>query len=300
MNRVIQASVVNLVRQYRASVLPLVVPGSVRSNHALNGRTMPFHRTFASPNSVELPMKSVMKDLKMLARHLITVLVLPRTKTICPPKKRISSAIPVHATPPSVVPTPTGLTLVNVAPLVVEVFNREQDVLSLQTMLLQINVRKRNNLVIEMNVQNGLHGKHGQLVMVHVPIEQPILLQREQDIDVGIRKMAVPKPAKMTPVAQQMDAIKSKKKSAILNFVNLNASGQNGVHGVFVLLTVPRVFRFVDVLRTKIKVPHVLEMVPTAEFAKTAMLNALFVLTNTKNVPRSAKSSARIFATRLN
>ena len=49
----------------------------------------------------------------------------------------------------------------------------------------------------------------------------------------------------------------------------------------------------------KIKVPHALATVLTADFAKKAMLNALFVLINTKNVQRLTKSSAQMFDTRL-
>jgi len=50
----------------------------------------------------------------------------------------------------------------------------------------------------------------------------------------------------------------------------------------------------------KMKAPHVPATEPTVDFAKTMMKNVLYVLTNMKNVQRSAKYSAQIFAIKLN
>ena len=49
----------------------------------------------------------------------------------------------------------------------------------------------------------------------------------------------------------------------------------------------------------KIKVLHALATVLTADFAKKAMLNVLFVLINTKSVQRLAKCSAQMSDTRI-
>ena len=50
----------------------------------------------------------------------------------------------------------------------------------------------------------------------------------------------------------------------------------------------------------KIKVLHVKAMPQTAELVKKAMKNVPSVLINTKNVPRSTKSSVQMFDTRSN
>jgi len=50
----------------------------------------------------------------------------------------------------------------------------------------------------------------------------------------------------------------------------------------------------------KIKVLHVKAMPQTAELVKIAMKNVPSVLINTKNVPRSTKSSVQMFDTRSN
>ena len=116
--------------------------------------------------SASTPLKPTL-TLKMLAQSLTTASARPRIKTICPLKNQISLATSVNVTRPFVVHTRTGLTGVTVAPLVTEVFNLEPDVLNSQ-MMLQINVKTKSKLATKMNVQNGLHGKHGLLAMVNV------------------------------------------------------------------------------------------------------------------------------------
>lgn len=165
----------------------------------------------------------------------------PRIKTICPQKNQISSAILDHVTHPSAVHLPYGRSLVTVAPLVTEVFNQDLDVLNLQTILLKINVKKKNRHAMKTNVQNGLHGKLGLLVMVNVLMVT--IYQREQDTAVGIKRMVAAKLVRTTLVVRHLVVTNNKKKNVILNHANLSAFGLNGVHGVVVLLTVPQVFK---------------------------------------------------------
>merc|ERR1719394_958076 len=174
--------------------------------------------------SASTPLKPTL-TLKMLAQSLTTASARPRIKTICPLKNQISLATSVNVTRPFVVHTRTGLTGVTVAPLVTEVFNLEPDVLNSQ-MMLQINVKTKSKLATKMNVQNGLHGKHGQHAMDNVLLME--LYQREQDIAVGIKRMVAMKFVRTIPVVLHLDATNSKRKNVIQNHANLNAFGLNG------------------------------------------------------------------------